>query len=80
LAVANQSERTILLGTVLLASAFSAATCFVLTQYSSDDVLSSLVSAPEDCFLDWGTKTGRHCFSDYGWVMGMGMRPYPWEP
>jgi hypothetical protein len=79
--VTNQSERTILLGTVLLASAVSAATGFVLTQYSSVDALSSLVSVPEDCFLDWGTKIGRHCFSDYGWIVGMGMRADPWgEP
>jgi hypothetical protein len=77
--VASQSERTILLGTVLLASAVSAATGFVLTQYSSVDVLSSLVSVPEDCFLDWGTKIGRHCFSDYGWMVGMGMRADPWR-
>jgi hypothetical protein len=80
-AVASQSERTILLGTVLLMSSVSAATGFVLTQYSSVDVLSSLVSVPEDCFLDWGTRIGRHCFSDYGWTVGMGMRPNPWgEP
>jgi hypothetical protein len=79
--VASQSERNILLGTVLLGSAVSAATGFVLTQYSSVDALSSLVSVPEDCFLDWGTKIGRHCFSDYGWVVGMGMRADPWaEP
>ncbi len=48
-AVANQSERTLLLGTVLLISAVSAAVGYVLTQYYSVDVISSLVSNPEDC-------------------------------
>ena len=49
----------------------------MLNQYYSIDVLSSLVSAPEDCFLDWATKIGRHCFSDYGSMLGIGMRPNP---
>ncbi|MGO9100842.1 glycosyltransferase family 87 protein [Mycobacterium sp.] len=76
--LASQSERNVLLGTVLVASAISAATGFVLTQYYSIDVLSSLVSVPEDCFLDWGAQIGRHCFSDYGWSLGLGMEPNPW--
>jgi hypothetical protein len=80
LAVARQSERTILLGTILLALAVSAATGFVLTQYYSVDVLSSLSYTPEDCWLDWGMQIGRHCFSDYGISVGLGMRPNPWEP
>ena len=42
-AVAGQSERIILLGTVPLASTVSAATGFVLAQYYSVDVLSSLI-------------------------------------
>jgi hypothetical protein len=46
LAVAGQSERTILLGTVLLMSAVSAMTGFVLAQYYSVDVFSSLVGFP----------------------------------
>jgi hypothetical protein len=78
--LASQSERTILLGTVLLTSAVSAATGFVLTQYYGVDAISSLVSAPEDCFLDWGARIGKHCFSDYAWSVGMWMRPNPWEP
>ncbi len=76
--LASQSERNVLLGTVLLASAISAATGFVLTQYYSVDVLSSLVSVPEDCFLDWGAQIGRHCFSDYGWSLGLAMESNPW--
>ena len=48
-ALAGQSERTILLGTVLIATAISAVTGFVLTQYFSIDVLSSLVFVPDDC-------------------------------
>ena len=45
--VAGQSERTILLGTILLVSAVSAMTVFVLTQYYSVDALSSLVFIPD---------------------------------
>lgn len=77
--VAGQSERTTLLGTILLASAVSAVTVFVLTQYYSVDALSSLVFIPDDCSLDWGMKIGRHCFTDYAWPVSYGMRPDPWE-
>jgi hypothetical protein len=79
-AVASQSGRTILLGTVLLASAVSAVTGFVLAQYYSIDVLSSLVFVPDDCYLDWPMKVGRHCFSDYAMPVSYGMRPNAWEP
>ena len=80
-AVADQSERTLLLGTILLASTVSAATGFVLARYYGIDVLSSLLANPaEDCWLDWGTQVGRHCFGDYPWSLGVGMRPNPWEP
>ena len=82
LAVTCQSERTVMLGTILLASAVSAATGYVLTQCYSVDVLSSLVFIPEDCWLDWGMNIGRHCFSDYAMVVGAGdaaqpLGPYP---
>jgi hypothetical protein len=80
LAVSRESERTLLLGTVLLGSAVSATIGFVLAQYYSIDVFSSLMFPPEDCWLDWGTQIGRHCFCDYGGVVGPGMRPNPWEP
>ena len=50
LGLTRQSERTLLLGTVLLASVVSAATGFVLTQYFSVDVLSSLLYPPDDCW------------------------------
>jgi len=76
--VVGQSERTILLGTVLLASAISAVTVFVLAQYYSIDALSSLVFVPDDCYLDWGMKVGRHCFSDYTMPVTFAMRPNPW--
>jgi hypothetical protein len=80
-AVGGQSERTILLGTVLLASAVSVATGFVLAQYYSIDVISSLiVFVPDDCYLDWPMKVGRHCFSDYAITVSIGMVPNPWEP
>ncbi|TDK95909.1 DUF2029 domain-containing protein [Mycobacterium paragordonae] len=79
-AVTGQSERSLLLGTVLLASAVSASTGFVLSQYYSVDILSSLLYAPYDCMADWGMKVGRHCFSDYAIPVSFGMRANPWEP
>jgi hypothetical protein len=78
LAVTRQSERTLLLGTILLASTISAATGFVLIQYYSVDVLSSLIYVPEDCWLDWGTNIGRHCFSDYSFPANATLLPNPW--
>lgn len=79
-AIGGQSERTILLGTVLLATMVSAVTGFVLAQYYSVDVLSSLIFVPDDCYLDWGMKAGRHCFSDYTMPVSFGMRANPWAP
>ena len=79
-AATSQSERTIMLGIILLGSAVSAATAFVLAQYFFVDVFSSHTVVPEDCFIDWGTQVGRHCFSDYALPVGLGMRPNPWEP
>ncbi|OSC39395.1 glycosyltransferase family 87 protein [Mycobacterium decipiens] len=79
-AVASQSERSILLGTVLLATAISAVTGFILAQYYSIDVLSSLIFVPHDCYLDWGMNVGRHCFSDYTMPVTLGLRSNPWEP
>jgi hypothetical protein len=79
-ALTGQSERTILLGTVLSASAVSVVTGFVLARYYSVDVISSLVVfAPSDCQLDWPAKVGRHCFGDYALPVSLGMRPNPWE-
>jgi hypothetical protein len=78
LAVTCQSERTIMLGAILLMSAVSAATGYVLTQCFSVDVLSSLLFFPEDCWVDWGMNIGRHCFSDYAMVADAAMRPNPW--
>lgn len=79
-ALTGQSERTILLGGILLASAVSAVTGFVLTQYYAIDVLSSLVFVPDDCTFDFGTNFGRHCFGDAALTMDFGRRPNPWEP
>ncbi len=78
--VAGQNERTIMLGTILMASALSGAVCFVLTQYFSIDVISSLAWVPVDCFPNWGMKVGRHCFNDYGMFALVGVLPNPWEP
>lgn len=79
-ALTGQSDRTILLGAVLLASAFSAVTGFFLTQYYAIDVLSSLVFVPDDCTFDFATNFGRHCFSDGVLTMDFGRRANPWEP
>jgi hypothetical protein len=80
-AVGSQSERTVMLGTILLASAVSFAIGFVLAQYYSVDAISSLiVFVPDDCYLDWPTKVGRHCFSDYSITVNIGMVPNPWDP
>ncbi len=76
----SQSERTLMLGAVLLASVASAVTGFVLAQYYSVDVLASLTGVAEDCWLDWGAQIGRHCFSDYAITADEGMRPNPWGP
>ena len=81
LVLRRQSERSLLLGTILLASAVSVAVGFVLAQYFSIDMLTSVLAYPAyDCWLDWGTQIGRHCFSDYSLIVGLGMRPNPWEP
>jgi hypothetical protein len=79
LAVSRESERTLLLGSVLVGSAVSATIGFILTQYYSIDVLTSVFMAAKDCWIDWGMQMGTHCFSDYGVVLGVGMRPNPWE-
>jgi hypothetical protein len=78
LAVAGESERSIMLGIILLGSAFSAAVTYVLIQYYSVDVLSSLVAFPEDCYVGSEMNIGRHCFSDYGMVVKAVLRPDPW--
>jgi hypothetical protein len=78
--VAGQSERTILLGTVLLASAVSVVTSFVLARYYSVDMISSLlVFVPVDCYVGLPMQVGRHCFSDYSITVHIGMAPNPWE-
>lgn len=76
----GQSGRTVLLGTVLLLSAFSAAISYVLAQCYSVDIVTSLLTIPEDCFGNWGTNVGRHCFGDYSMIVGAGLRPNPWDP
>ena len=75
LGITRQSERTLLLGTVLLASVVSAATGIVLTQYFGHDVFSSLLYPPEDCWRDMGKNLGRHCFGDYAGPVIWGMQP-----
>lgn len=79
-ALTSQSERTILLGLIMLASMVSGATGFVLAQYYTVDVLDSIFVAPQDCFLGWPINVGRHCFNDYTHEIAVEMRPNPWEP
>lgn len=79
-AVTGESERTLLLGAILLASVVSGTTGFVLTQYYSVDVLSSILYPAQDCWLGLPTNIGRHCFNDYTIVIAAGMRPNPWVP
>ncbi|OBI26227.1 hypothetical protein A5709_07490 [Mycobacterium sp. E1386] len=78
--ITEQSERTVLLGTVLLVSVVSAAMGYLLTQWFAVDVISSHLANPQDCDLDWSTPVGRHCFSDYGVIVSVATRPNPWEP
>lgn len=77
---ANQSERTLLLATVLTVSMISALVGYVLTQYYALDVTSSLVFAPEDCLIDSSSRIGRHCFSDYQLPVSFASQPNPWAP
>ncbi|WP_445166421.1 glycosyltransferase family 87 protein [Mycolicibacterium sp. Dal123E01] len=82
--LAMQSERTLMLGTILIASAISAATGYLLTASYSVDMLGSLLFPSQDCWVDWGINIGRHCFSDYTMVVGAGIGPdgieaNPWE-
>lgn len=80
-AVTGQSERTVLLAMVLLASSVSVATGFLLANYFAVDVVPSLiVFVPGDCYFDWPTKVGRHCFSDYSITVSIGMTSNPWDP
>ena len=78
---ACQSERTVMLGTILLASAVSAAMGYVLTQcYSVDVLVLSCCPSPRTAGSIGACNIGRHCFSDYAMVVDAGMRPNPWEP
>ncbi|OBH58709.1 glycosyltransferase 87 family protein [Mycobacterium sp. E2479] len=77
-AVTSQSERTLMLGAILLVSAVSVATSYVLVQCFSVDVLSSLLWIPQDCWLAQSASIGRHCFGDYTMVVDTGLQPDPW--
>lgn len=78
-AIAGQSERNILLGTILLLSVVSLAMGYVLAQCFSVDMLSTFLGPPEDCWLDWHMSVGRHCFSDYSMVANAGLQPNPYS-
>ena len=54
-------------------------TGFVLIQYYSVDVLSSLLAVYADCDPDWHINIGRHCFSDYVLEVSYGLRANPWD-
>ncbi|WAJ47337.1 glycosyltransferase family 87 protein [Mycobacterium sp. Aquia_216] len=79
-AFTSQSERTVVLGTVLIVSAISMGFSYLLARCFSVDMLSSLLlSPPEDCWLNWGENIGRHCFSDYAIIVDVGRWPNPWD-
>lgn len=77
----RQSERTLLLGIVMVASALSVLSAFVLAQCYQVDVATTLINGGSDCWFDWETKIGigQHCFSDYYVVVYESMRPNPWD-
>lgn len=77
-AIYGQSERTLLLGTVLVLSALSAVTAYILSQWFSVNVVASLLNVPKDCWLDLHMGLGQHCFSDYSTTLNPGLQPNPW--
>jgi hypothetical protein len=77
--IGRQTERTLLLGSVLLATAVSWATGFVLARYYSVDVLTSMSESPNDCWVNWGVRIGKHCFADYAIVGTLAVRSNPWD-
>lgn len=78
-AAVGQSERTIMLSTILIATAVSGAIGFILTQYFSVEVFSSLVRPPYDCWST-GMPVGRHCFNDYQSIAFGVALLNPWAP
>lgn len=79
-ATTEQSERTLLLATILLVSMVSAAMGYILTQCFAVDVISSHLAVPADCDTVWSLQVGRHCFSDYAVIVEYGARANPWAP
>ena len=75
----SQSERTLILGAILLLSSAAAVLVFVLEKYYMADPSSSIVFEPDDCYARLQAVAGQHCFSDYGWTIHHGMRANPWE-
>jgi hypothetical protein len=67
-----------MLGTILIASAVSGAICFVLAQYYSIEVFSTLTFPPNDCW-PMGINVGRHCFNDYEAITVVAARSNPWD-
>ncbi len=76
-ALTSQSERALLLGTILLLSAVSATTAYFLAQCFSVDIIGSLLYPAEDCWADWGMNIGRHCFSDYAEIANVSLHASP---
>lgn len=74
-------ERTLLLGTILICTAISSVTGFVLTQYLGVDAITSLmVAVPQDCIVPGVASIGQHCFSDYFIPVELGLRANAWAP
>jgi hypothetical protein len=75
----GQSERTLILGAILLLSSAAAVLVFVLEKYYLADPSSSIIFEPDDCYPSLQAVAGQHCFSDYGWSIHHGMRANPWD-
>lgn len=81
LCFADQTDRTLMLGIILICSALSAVTVFVLIRYFAVDALTSLlVTDPHDCVVTGLPRIGLHCFSDYYIPVEYGLRANAWDP
>lgn len=73
------SHRHALLGGLLLLSALSAVSSFVLTQYYELDPFTSLTFLAADGWCEPGRGAGQHCFGDYALSADFASQANPWE-
>lgn len=84
-AVAGFSERTLMLGAILVLTTVTAVLLFVFMQYFSVNLLSSYVTLGSDCgalnIVDPDApRLGQHCFGDYAIVVATAEHANPWQP